>query len=516
VTISPHTHTDTDTDASSPSPVPAGRPGFDAVPVWLRCILAGLAIVASIPPWGWWPLGIVGIALLDSLIADQPRWTRFRRTWLVCAVWLSIGMLWMWDLTPPGYLIAFVAYAAYFATAVALVPPGPGRRVALPGAVALAEGIRWAFPFGGVPLATLPQGQAGGPLAEVVRVAGPLLLVMITVVAGQALAAAVRRDHRTAAVGTAAVVFAMLVAVLAPTPTAVGELDVAVVQGGGPQRTRDTAASRPIVFQRHLDASELVDTPVDLVLWPENVVHVGRDFDTSEYPPQLADLARRLDTTLVVGVVETADNGLFHNFVAVFDPSGDVVDRYDKVRMVPFGEMTPFRGLLERIAGDTIVSSDAIPGTTPAVVDTPVGPLSVAISWEVFFAGRVREGVELGAEVVLNPTNGASYWLTMVQSQQVASSQLRALETGRWVVQAAPTGFSAVIDPDGTVRQRTAVSEQAVLHATIERRSGNTWAVTLGDRVPLAGAALLVLAGWALALGLPDAVRARVRPRSTA
>jgi apolipoprotein N-acyltransferase len=164
-----------------------------------------------------------------------------------------------------------------------------------------------------------------------------------------------------------------------------------------------------------------------------------------------------------------------------------------------FGEMTPFRGLLERIAGDTIVSSDAIPGTGPAIVQTPVSPMSVAISWEVFFAGRVREGVERGAEVVLNPTNGASYWLTIVQSQQVASSQLRALETGRWVLQAAPTGFSAVIDPDGTVLQRTGVSEQAVLHATVERRVGDTWAVTLGDRVPFVVAALLVAAGWAWA-----------------
>jgi apolipoprotein N-acyltransferase len=450
-------------------------------------------VVASIPPWGWWPLGIVGIALLDGLIADQPPRTRFRRTWLVCAVWLSIGMFWMWDLTPPGYVVAFVAYAAYFAAAVALVPAGKGRRIALPGAIAVAEGLRWAFPFGGVPLATIPQGQVGGPLAEVVRVAGPLLLVMVTVVAGQALASALRREHTAAGIGTAVVVASALVAALAPTPRVVGELDVAIVQGGGPQRTRDTAATRPIVFQNHLDASELVEGSVDLVLWPENVVRSGQNYDHLE---RLGDLARRLDTTLVVGVVETASDGRFHNYAAVIDPEGDVVDRYDKVRRVPFGEMTPFRGLLERIAGDTIMSSDAIPGTGPALLQTPISPMSVAISWEVFFAGRVREGVERGGEIVLNPTNGASYWLTIVQSQQVASTQLRALETGRWVLQAAPTGFSAVVDPDGTVLQRTGVSEQAVLHTTVERRAGDTWAVTLGDRVPFAAAVLLVAAGW--------------------
>jgi apolipoprotein N-acyltransferase len=475
---------------------PLPLPDPTRVPVWVRCVAAGLALVAAVPPWGWWPLGVVGVALLDGLIADQPRGARFRRTWLSCAVWLSIGMVWMWDLTPPGYVVAFVVYAAYFGLAAALVPPGTGRRVALPGAVALAEAVRWAFPFGGVPLATIPQGQVGGPLAQVVRVAGPILLVVVTVVAGQALAAAVRREHRVASWGTAVVVAAVLLAVVAPTPEVVGELDVAIVQGGGPQRTRDSRANRPIVFQRHLDAANTIEGPVDLVVWPENVVRGDDEYDHLD---RVADLARRLDTTVVVGVVTSTDDGRFHNYAAVYGPDGTLLDRYDKVRRVPFGEMTPFRSLLERIAGDTIVSSDAVPGTGPALVETGAGPMSVAISWEVFFAGRVREGVELGGEVVLNPTNGASYWLTIVQSQQVASSRLRALESGRWVLQAAPTGFSAVVDPDGNVVQRTRISEAAVLRATVERRTGDTWAVSVGDRIPFVAAVLLVLAGWASA-----------------
>src|SRR5690606_1903756 len=120
---------------------------------------------------------------------------------------------------------------------------------------------------------------------------------------------------------------------------------------------------------------------------------------------------------------------------------------------------------------------------------------------------------ERGGEVVLNPTNGASYWLTMVQTQQVASSRLRALETGRWVLQAAPTGFTAVVDPDGQVLERTRISEQAVIVATVERRTGDTWAVVLGDRVPFVGAALLVAAGWAVALGWTEPLAARLRSR---
>ena len=68
-----------------------------------------------------------------------------------------------------------------------------------------------------------------------------------------------------------------------------------------------------------------------------------------------------------------------------------------------------------------------------------------------------------------------------MQTQQVASSRLRAIETGRWVVQAAPTGFTAIVDADGNVLQRTSVSEQRVLYDTIELRDGRTWYTNLGD-----------------------------------
>ena len=95
----------------------------------------------------------------------------------------------------------------------------------------------------------------------------------------------------------------------------------------------------------------------------------------------------------------------------------------------------------------------------------------------------------------MNPTNGASFTGTQVQTQQVANSQMRAIENGRWVTQIAPTGFSAVIDPDGDVLQRTAVSERRVLYDTVELRTGKTIYVRVGDYLALAAA----LAGLALA-----------------
>jgi apolipoprotein N-acyltransferase len=181
------------------------------------------------------------------------------------------------------------------------------------------------------------------------------------------------------------------------------------------------------------------------------------------------------------------------NYSTAIEPDGSVAAVYDKVRTVPFGEFVPLRGLVEAVAGDDLPARDLLPGTGPAVLHTSVGRLGVSISWEVFFEHRTRDAARDGAQVLLNPTNGASYWLTILQSQQVASSRLAALETGRWLLQAAPTGFSAIIDAQGRVLERTGVSDQAVLQATVELREGDTWATRFGPW-PMLTLALALLA----------------------
>ena len=159
-------------------------------------------------------------------------------------------------------------------------------------------------------------------------------------------------------------------------------------------------------------------------------------------------------------------------------------------------------------------AGDVRPGTDPAVVDSELGPLGVAISWEVFFDHRARDAIGNGGTVLLNPTNGSSYWLTIVQSQQIASSRLRALETDRWVLQAAPTGFSAIVNPSGEVVARSGVSEQRVLIETIELREGRTPAVVLGAWPVLVGS--LAILFFAHADSLSQAVARRSRARKQA
>jgi apolipoprotein N-acyltransferase len=493
----------------------------------LLALVGGLSVAASMPPWGWWPLAFVGIALLDRLLADQPRRTRFGRMWLFGAAWLYPSTLWMADLTPPGYVIAGAAYAAMFGLLAVLVPPHHGRRAALVGALVLGELWRWSWPFGGVPLSTLAMSQSRAPLAPTVRVLGSLLLVAMVATIGVGLSAAVARAWRSVIACALVVLAVVALSSVAPRGHTVESITVAVVQGGGKQRTRANAEENPLVFARAIDATRSIKGHVDLVLWPENVVNpcpVSFEVPGCPLAPRspsllyeddaraaIAQLARDLDTTILPGWFIPEDDAHNGNFTDVVTPAGETVSRYEKVQIVPFGEYVPFRSFVENFSSEPLPAREVRRGDGPAFLDTPFGRMAISISWEIFFDHRSSDGVGDGGRIILNPTNGSSYWLTMVQSQQVASSRLRALENGRWVLQAAPTGFSAIIDSEGSVHQRTSISEQAVLTETVDLREGYTWATRAGHwPMLLAGVALI---GGANALDWRPRGRPRARPR---
>ncbi len=475
------------------------------------CLLGGLLVAASLPPWGFWPLAFVGIALFETGLQRAER-GRARATlgFVFAVAWLGPGMVWMWFLTAPGYLLATALFAGFHAVAALVAPRGPWRVVGRPAAHTLAEALRLCFPFGGVPLATLAIGQAGGPFIGVARIGGVLLLTWFTFQIGFALAGpspfvpALARKRGVTAKGEwhGVIVFVAALAVWAIAPLADGTsaadaslLRVAVVQGGGPQGTHANDTSSREVFDRHMDATATIEAgSVDFVVWPENVIDVD-DFATSDELKSVTEEAARIGAPFAVGITEdTPDGDHFLNAQVIVTPEGEVYDRYDKVRRVPFGEYMPMRGLLSALGAPTdLVPRDAVAGTGPALLSLPDGTkMGVVISWEVFFGGRANDGIVHGGEFIINPTNGSSYTWTVLQSQQIASSRLRAVEQGRWLAQASPTGFSAFVSPQGDVYQRTSVSEQEVIVRDIERREGRTWYSYLGNWPWVALMALLL------------------------
>ena len=501
--------------------------------------LAGVLIAIGLPPIGWWPTIVLGAACY--LVAAERTESRPRSQFVVATVfawsWLAPAMGWMWQLVPGGFVVAPLLFATWHGVAgvvasrvthspvTATNGPSLGMtarifvRVALH---ALVECVRVVTPFGGVPLAGLALGVADTRLANLVRLIGPIgLSFWLLAAAGVAAETWLRRGEsgwgaRRGAVAVAAVlVLAQLAAQAAPHGDDTGDsLRIAVVQGGGPQGVLAINTNPRDVTQRHLAATASL-TPedrIDLVLWPENTVDV-RDFSTSNAKDEIAAEARRLGALFAVGVTEDSGTN-FTNAQIVVDAAGNELGRYDKVRRVPYGEYIPLRSVLGALGAPVDrIPRDAVAGTSRATLTLPQSELSsrpdgrkraadvslaVAISWEVFFSRRVDDGVAAGGQIVLNPTNGSSYTGEILQQQQVATSQLRAIESGRYVVQAATTGFSLVADPDGKVRKKIPIGERAAFVQEVPLRSGRTPYSYLGD-MPVAVA---LAAGVALTAAL--------------
>ena len=79
----------------------------------IRPLVAGLLVALSMPPWGWWPLAFIGIAIYAPLVIHDTMSTRkrFFTGWIFGVGWLSLGWVWMWFLTAPGYPIAVVVFS---------------------------------------------------------------------------------------------------------------------------------------------------------------------------------------------------------------------------------------------------------------------------------------------------------------------------------------------------------------------------------------------------------------------
>src|SRR3954468_9022166 len=180
--------------------------GWRAVAV--RGLLAGLLLTASLPPFGWWILGLAGAALLaDTLVRLDGMRMRLLAGAAAGLTLYAVGWFWMSEFSVPGYMVAVLIEIAILSLASASV--ARGRLWAVPAPLVLAEYGRDPRPFGGVPLAGLPLGQVGGPLAPAARLGGQMLVVAL--IGGVAVVVVAALSRRFAYAGVALVLVAAAV-----------------------------------------------------------------------------------------------------------------------------------------------------------------------------------------------------------------------------------------------------------------------------------------------------------------
>ncbi|MEE1736669.1 apolipoprotein N-acyltransferase [Streptomyces sp. BE147] len=409
-----------------------------------------------------------------------------------------LGLLW----APWGLLVARLLggrpSAARSVAAVVLVPSG----------WLMIELVRSWEGLGG------PWGLLGAsqwefaPALRVASVGGVWLVTLLVLAVNTGVALLLVAPAARAATGLSLVACAVAVAAMwswAPRPERVGTARIAVVQPG--------VVEGPGSVQRRFARGEeltrsLAGRDLDLVVWGESSVGVD-PLRSPATAARLAALSRLVGAELLVNVDArqtdaSGRTGIFKSAVLI-GPGGPTGDRYDKMRLVPFGEYVPARAALGwatsvgRAAGE-----DRLRGTRPVVMALPgeqgprFGPL---VCFESAFPDMSRQLTRDGARLLIAQSSTSSFQHSWAPAQHASLGALRAAETGRPMVHATLTGISAVYGPRGDrvgAPLGTGTSGAAVFDVPLAR--GTTLYVRLGDW-PVYGA-LAALAALCAAEGL--------------
>ncbi|MCJ0873835.1 apolipoprotein N-acyltransferase [Streptomyces sp. AP-93] len=387
--------------------------------------------------------------------------------------------------------------------------PGPGRAAAalvlVPAGWLLSELARsWQGLGGPWGLLGASQWQVA-PALRLASAGGVWLVGLLVVAVNCALVLLITSPGaRAAALAgvTACAVLTGAVWLWAPRPEPAGSLRVALVQPGLFPDSPDSAERRFAVGEQL--TGTLAGQGPDLVVWGES--SVGGDLTARpDLTRRLAALSARVGAPLLVNVdARAADRPGIRKSAVLVGPGGPTGDRYDKMRLVPFGEYVPARELMGWATSvGKAAEENRIPGSTPVLMDLPgrsgvrVGPL---VCFESAFPDMSRHLAREGAALLVDQSATSTFQDSWAPAQHASLSALRAAETGRPVVHATLTGISEVRGPSGErigPALPTSASTARVYEVPLAR--GTTLYVRFGDWA--VGASLTALAVYCAVAG---------------
>jgi len=226
------------------------------------------------------------------------------------------------------------------------------------------------------------------------------------------------------------------------------KIKISVIQANISQELKWNLSARAFIMQRYFQlTNEAIRENPELVIWPEAAIPVVLE-NEPEYYRSLKDYVRIIQKPLLFGAV-TSKKGLYYNSAILLSDNGNLLNKYDKLHLVPFGEFVPFRGFLKFL--DTIAPiGDISKGKSYTIFGIPED-FGVLICFEDVFPELARRFVGFGARFLINITNDAWFGKTPEAYQHLSASIFRAVENRVNVVRAANTGVSAFISPIGKI-----------------------------------------------------------------
>ncbi len=436
----------------------------------LLSALSGLLLSAAFEPIAMWWLAPIAFALAMYALEKSKRKylsvLSFALTFnLVLLHWTSIfvGSL-PWIILATGLTLFYLPLVAVKHLGISFFPL----------IFIVLEEIRNHFPFQGFGWARIAYSQADAPYAKIAAHGGAVALSAITVLIGLSIYHLSQKNMKI-------LILLPMVLVLVPINIQIsGSTKALLIQGNVPQLGLDFNSRATEVFNNHVKKTQAAmqnEKKVDFILWPENAVDVDPFRN-----PKIFETLNTFTTPLIVGAIVNRDRQVLNTSILWTKEKQNV---YVKQHLTPFGEYIPLRSLASKISPLVDDVRDFSPGNESTIFTIGAAKIAPIICFELLDDQIMQDGAK-SSNILAVQTNSATFGDSAESAQQLQITRVRAIEHLRYVLSVSTTGYSAVIDYNGKVLQKTQMgtpehlyAEVGLISATSPRDRYGDWALVM-------------------------------------
>lgn len=417
----------------------------------LLSALSGLLLSAAFEPIAMWWLAPIAIALeMYALSRSEGKFLNvlaFALTFnLVLLHWTSIyvGSL-PWIILATGLTLFYLPLVAVKRLGISFFPL----------IFIVMEEIRNHFPFQGFGWARIAYSQADAPYAKIAAHGGAVALSAITVLIGLFIFHLFKKELNF-------LIVLPIVLVFIPNNVAINTTTNALlIQGNVPKLGLDFNSRATEVFKYHVEETTSAlksDKEVDFILWPENAVDVDPFRN-----PEVFETLNTFTTPLILGAIVNRDKEVLNTSILWTKEKQNV---YVKQHLTPFGEYIPLRALASKISPLVDDVRDFSAGNESTIFSIGAAKIAPIICFELL-DDQILHVAAKSSNLLAVQTNSATFGDSAESAQQLQITRIRAIEHSRNVLSVSTTGYSAVIDSNGQVLQKTAMGTAEHLYAQV-------------------------------------------------
>jgi apolipoprotein N-acyltransferase len=431
----------------------------------LLSALSGLLLSAAFEPIALWWLAPIALALAMYALANSER--RYLSV-LTFALTFNLVLL-HWTSTYVGslpWIILATGLTLFYLPLIAVKRLGISY---FPLIFIVLEEIRNHFPFQGFGWARIAYSQADAPYAKIAAHGGAVALSAITVLIGLSI-------YRLSQKRIQMLMLLPIALILIPINMETTDITKALlIQGNVPKLGLDFNSRAQEVFDNHVKETKVAlqnNEKVDFILWPENAVDVDPFRNT-----EIFETLNAFTTPLIVGAIVNRDKEILNTSIFWTKEQQNV---YVKQHLTPFGEYIPLRSLASKISPLVGDVRDFSPGDESTIFTIGAAKIAPIICFELLDDQILQDGAK-SSNLFAVQTNSATFGDSAESAQQLQITRIRAIEHSRNILSVSTTGYSAVIDYNGEVKQKTAMGTAEHLYAEVDLISSTSPRDRYGD-----------------------------------